>query len=450
MQKLWQKQDTQLNELIEQFETGDDLLFDERLLHYDLYGTAAHAKGLVKLGLLSQAELGEAVAGLKSLLALSELGPLLKFGDEDCHTKIEQYLTEQYGEVGKKIHTGRSRNDQVLTALRLYSKDQLFEVWQEALATAGAFLELAGMYTDVPMPGYSHLQKAMPTTVGMWASSFAEALLDDLKVLAAAVELVDRSPLGTGAGFGVPLELDREYTAGLMGFGAPIINPMYSQMSRGKVEAATLGALVSLLGTLNKFATDVLIYTSQEFSYLKVDDQLCTGSSIMPQKKNVDVAELLRAKAHVVQGNWLQIVGMSSNLPSGYNRDLQDSKKPLMESLATTLLSLKMAGVLVRGITPNEEVLAGAMAPEMLAAHKALELVAAGKSFREAYRMVGADLKSLETGDLPRILALSTHTGGTANLQLEWLSEALARSGERQSQLNKAHQTALAKLLNKE
>ncbi|MBI2404660.1 argininosuccinate lyase [Candidatus Gottesmanbacteria bacterium] len=395
MKKLWQKQ-WKLNDTIEAFETQGDLVLDQKLVDADVYGSLAHAAGLFKIGILSPKEFEMIKIGLKEILVLAQKGRLiLKMGDEDVHTKIENYLTKHYGEVGKKIHAGRSRNDQVFVAIRLFTKEHLLNIWGNLLALTDAFVVFGKTHETTILPGYTHMQKAMPMSLGMWAGAFAQNLLDDLTLLKAAYTLNNQSPLGSAAGFGVPLPLPREYTAKLLGFDSVQENPLACQNSRGKIEAAVVAALVATYQDVTKFASDVLLFTTSEFNYFTVAPELCTGSSIMPQKKNVDIAELLRSKVHLFLGYYVQLVSVSSNLISGYNRDLQDSKKPLFESLDIAKNGLEVATLLVKNIKPNKEVIAKAITPEIFATHHALELVKKGMSFREAYDTVGKNLSSL-------------------------------------------------------
>lgn len=390
MKKLWQKNKTKLNSSVEAFETKGDLLLDQKLIKYDILGSTAHAKMLHKIGILTGDELNKLEQGLNEILKLDKIGKFkLQYGDEDIHTKIENYLTEKHGEVGKKIHTARSRNDQVLTVLRLYTKTELCEIQKHLLGLIQSFHQFSKKYKSILMPGYTHMQKAMPSSVGLWSESFKDSLLDDLALVKAAYKLNNQSPLGSAAGYGVPIELDKELTAKLLGFGKVQKNPLYCQNSRGKIEAAILASLISILLTINKFATDLMLFTTQEFNFFKLSEELTTGSSIMPQKKNLDVAELLKSKVHLILGNYVQIVSLSSNLISGYNRDIQDSKKPLMESLEITLESLKIAKILLENITPNKEKLENSMTDELFATEKVLKLVLKGESFRNAYQQVG-------------------------------------------------------------
>lgn len=389
MQKLWQKNTEQLDTFVEWFETKDDLLFDHLLIPYDVAGSLAHSKMLAKIGVLTTDELTKITKGLQSITALAAAGKFtLSAGDEDIHTKIENYLVTTCGEVGKKIHTARSRNDQVLTALRLYYKAELLTIQKNVKRLSSSFKNFSQQYGAIPMPGYTHMQKAMPMSIGMWSESFAAALEDDTKNLQTAYNLVNQSPLGSAAGFGVPITIDRKYTAKLLGFNKVQANPLYCQQSRGKFEAAIVSALIQVLLTINTFASDVLLFTTSEFGFFTASAAITTGSSIMPQKKNLDLAELLRSKVHLVLGNFTQIVSVRSNLISGYNRDLQDSKKPLFESVQLTKDCLQATKMLLTQLTPNQKVLEKAMTAELYATEKALQLVMNGKNFRDAYKTI--------------------------------------------------------------
>jgi argininosuccinate lyase len=387
--KLWQNKNIKLNELIEAFETKEDLLMDQKLLEFDIKGSLAHARMLLKIGILNAGEFTKIEIGLNQILELNEKGKFkLEFGDEDIHTKIENYLTKNFGEVGKKIHTYRSRNDQVSTALRLYSKSQLKNIEEETKNLIKVFKGFQKEYGDFPIPGYTHMQKAMPSTINLWVGAFIASLEDDLLLLETAHKLNDQSPLGSAAGYGLPVKIDRGYPAKLLGFSRVQEPVTYVQNSRGRIEAATISSMISVLQTINKLASDILLFTTSEFCFFKAADGITTGSSIMPQKKNVDLAELLRSKVHIVLGNYISVVSLSSNLISGYNRDLQDSKKPLMESFEITLDSLKVTQILIKNIKPNKEVLQKAMSDELYQTKKAYKLVEKGMSFREAYLKV--------------------------------------------------------------
>lgn len=388
MIKLWGKS-KKLDPTVESFETKEDLYLDKKLIKFDVIASLAHAKMLKKIGILSSKELSELTAGLLEILKLIEAEKfVMEIGDEDMHTKIENYLTIKLGGVGQKIHTARSRNDQVLTAIRLYSKDRLKKIQSRLNVLIASFKKFSQKYGSIVMPGYTHMQKAMPSSLKLWAGAFMESLQDDLKVVENAAQLNDQSPLGSAAGYGVPIKLDREYTAKLLGFTKVQNNSLYCQNSKGKIEAVILSSLVQVFLTINKFASDVLLFTTSEFKFFKVEAGVITGSSMMPQKRNLDVAELLRSKVHVILGNFTKVVSLASNLISGYNRDLQDLKRPLIESLEITLASLEVANILLSKLTPNKEVLEKSLTEEVFATQKAFEQVKKGIPFRKAYHQV--------------------------------------------------------------
>jgi argininosuccinate lyase len=428
MKKLWQK-NWEMDKIVENFETQSDLLMDQKLIPYDVYGSVAQAKMLCKIGILTNEELSKTLAGLTEIIDLYEKGKFnLEPSDEDMHTKIESFLTESLGEIGKKIHTGRSRNDQVLLAIRLYVKDMLLQIWEAETQLAGDFQAFAKKHEFVPMPGFTHTQKAMPSSVGMWSASFVESLIDDMSTLESSFKLNDKSPLGSAAGYGVPMPIDRPYIAEILGFEQVQINPIYCQNSRGKIEASTIASLNSVLMTINKFATDMVFFTTSELNYFQVADELCSGSSIMPQKRNIDIAELLRSKTHGLVANYVQMTGIASNLISGYNRDLQDTKKVLIESLENTLEAIKIANILINNIQPKEENLIKALTPEIFATHNALTLVLQGSSFRDAYHKVGNDQDFQKPTDITKELTKSTHLGGTGNLGLAKYDKTLTKA----------------------
>lgn len=444
MKKLWEK-DWKLNKVIETFETKDDLLLDQKLVKSDVIGSLAHAMGLKKIEILSRKELLIIKKGLKEIWELNNSGKfILQPGDEDIHTKIENYLTDVYGEVGKKIHTGRSRNDQVLTAIRLFTKNQLLLIWKQLLELIDKLILFSEKHSHEIIPGYTHMQKAMPSTIGMWSSALAEGLLDSLIFLKSAYHLNNQSPLGSAAGYGIPLEINREYTAKLLGFKRVQINSLYCQNSRGKIESVVLAALIAILQDVNKFATDVLLFTTSEFGFFEVDRHLCSGSSLMPQKKNVDIAELLRSKVHVLLGNYCQIVSLSSNLMSGYNRDLQDSKKPLFESLEITLNSLKVAILLIKGITVSNVKLQKSITPELFATHYALNLVKQGIAFRDAYQKTAKE--DMKKASFHSVIKGTKHTGSTGNSGLTVFVKQLEKEIKIYNQEKRIDQTAVNNL----
>ncbi|MFH1224680.1 MAG: argininosuccinate lyase [Candidatus Diapherotrites archaeon] len=392
--KLWQSKSAPHKGCreIEDFLAGDDAPLDEKLVQYDCLASAAHAEALEKAGVLSHAECGALKKGIAEIIALAKSGNFsISPSDEDMHTKIENHLTENLGALGKKIHTSRSRNDQVLAALRLYMKSELSGIKESAKKLASAFGEFAKENNGVPMPGYTHMQKAMPSSVSLWAGAFADSLDDDIKVLDCALEIIDQNPLGSGAGYGVPApDIDRTLTAKTLGFKKVQQNPIYCANSRGKFEALSLCALSQIALTLNKFATDVMLFSAQEFGFFTVHESLCTGSSMMPQKRNPDAIEMLRAKTNLVNAQLFQALAVMQNLPSGYSRDLQLTKGPLISGIETMHECLAVAEIAVKTLGVNREALEKAMGPGLYAAERAHELAAKGVPFRDAYRRVKA------------------------------------------------------------
>ncbi len=387
--RLWDK-GTEVDDLILDFTVGDDHILDLRLVKYDCLASMAHARMLHKIEVLTQEETEQLVESLTIIKELAEKGefPITK-EQEDCHTAIEAFLTDKLGEAGKKIHLGRSRNDQVLTALRLYEKEQLDNLRASFGELRQALAGRIDRYGHIPIPGYTHMRKAMPSSIGMWLGSFTAALNDDSTLLKAVFKLVDRSPLGTAAGFGVPVfELDREMTAGLMGFASVLANPHYAQLSRGKIEMTILSLLSAVMFDLNRLASDLLLFSMDEFGYIDLPERLCTGSSIMPQKKNPDVLELVRGKYHIVCGEESKVRSLVSNLTSGYQRDLQLMKGPLFRAFDTTAGCLEIMTLVLSGIEVDEDRCRSAMTDELFATEKVYQLVKDGMPFRDAYRQV--------------------------------------------------------------
>lgn len=390
--KIWDK-GYGLDEEVEAFTVGDDHVLDKRLVVYDCIASKAHAHMLKTIGVLSEGELGALNEGIEEIAALAENGEFeIRREDEDCHSAIERHLTEKCGEAGEKIHAGRSRNDQVLAALRLFEKDALGEM-KEGMNALGASLDaVVEKYGSVGIPGYTHMQKAMPSSIGMWAASFADALADRADMVDAVHALIDQSPLGTAAGYGVPgLELDRRLTAKLMGFAKVQDNPMYAQFSRGAFEGEILNACSQIMLILNKLASDLIMYCMAEFGFIKLPKEFCTGSSIMPQKANPDVLELVRAKYHFVLSEEFGAKSMIANLISGYNRDVQLTKRALITSVDTTLASLSVMAKLIAELDVDSEACSKAMTDELHAAERANALVNEGVPFRQAYRRIAEE-----------------------------------------------------------
>lgn len=420
--KLWNNQETNDDTIlkIQSFTVGDDVILDQQLVPYDVKASMAHARGLQKVGLITVTECDQLVAKLHEITELWEEGTfLVRQEQEDCHTAIEAYLTDSLGEIGKKIHTGRSRNDQVLAALRLYQKDQLQALRKKGLQLADSFLRFAERHADVAMPGFTHTQPAMLSSVGLWSTSFAELLSFDLIQLMAAYALVDHSPLGTAAGYGVNLPLDRPYTAQDMGFSDLVINPIAAQNSRVKIETAIVNALESLASTLSQFASDVVQFTGLSLNYLRLSSSLCTGSSIMPQKHNPDSAELLRAYCGEFNGLGASLRATGRNLTTGYHRDMQLTKKYVMRGLELMHQLIDIAALILDGLEPQKEILEAACGPELFAVDLANSYVQNGMSFRDAYFKVKTNLSHLKTPPLKEALMEKSHIGGTGNLGID-------------------------------
>jgi len=413
--KLWQK-NYQLNDLLEEFTVSLDYQLDLDLVRADCAGSIAHARGLEKLGILNAEDTQKLEETLREIAQKSLAGDFkIARSDEDCHTAIENYLVEKLGDAGKRIHTGRSRNDQVLTATRLYAKARLLEIRKSMQDLINCLLDFAKTYEFVPMPGRTHMQIAMPSSVGLWAAALAEQVLDDLSLLEQAFVQADRSPLGSAASYGVPLDLDRTYTASLMGFARPWHTVLAANNSRGKTEAVILDALEHCALSLSKYAQDLIWFSLPEFAYFTLPDDLCSGSSIMPQKKNPDGLELLRSRSALLSGWALQVKSLIRSLPSGYNRDFQDSKEPFLRGLKTALGIVRIMDLTFSKLQVNEENLEKAFSPEIYATDEALRLVAQGMPFRDAYRQVGTHLDELSSMDARQSLKSRTYPNLSGN-----------------------------------
>ncbi len=411
--KLWDKGGS-LDAAVEKFTVGEDPVLDLELIEYDCIGSRAHARGLKRIGLLDQGELAGIERELAAITRDARAGRItIDPGLEDCHTYIEDRLTSKLGDAGKKIHAGRSRNDQVLTAIRLLQRDRLAGVRKGISGLRGALRKLARRSGKVPIPGFTHTRKAMPSSISIWTGAFLDALSDDVPLIEAVENLLDQSPLGTGAGYGVPLPLDRTFTASDMGFGRIQRNPVYAQLSRGKFDLAVVQVLVQVMFDLNRMATDLILFSLPDFGWFKLPDRFCTGSSLMPQKKNPDVLELVRAGVHVVASCQDRIQGIVGNLLTGYHRDLQWTKKPLLESLSLTRDSLAVMTAVIEDLEVDEERCRSAMTSELFATERACDLVKRGVPFRDAYRRVAAELAAeLASGIPAEVVRPSAHSSG--------------------------------------
>ena len=382
---LWQKEGVKVDERIQRFLAGNDIGDDRSLFAYDLRASIAHAQGLANIGILTAAELQAIEQELNALAAEWESGSfLLDERFEDGHSAIESRLDERLGQVGRKIHTGRSRNDQVLVATRLYLREALATLVAQCKAIAGTALDRAEADGDLPLPGYTHLQRAVVSSAAMWWAAWAEAYIDDAQLAADSARWVDANPLGSAAGYGVNLALDREHTTQALGFSRMQVAATYAQLSRGKFELQALAALSQALLDLRRLAWDLSLYASAEFGFVALPAEYTTGSSLMPNKRNPDLVELLRASHAVVAGARTEIEQLLS-LPSGYHRDLQFSKAPLLRAFRHGLDALALVPDLLKRMQWHEQAMRAAIEPGMFATDRAIELAAGGVPFRDAY-----------------------------------------------------------------
>ncbi len=428
MTKLWDK-GIKLDETIEEYTVGIDYSLDNELLPYDVAGSIAHARMLAKIGVLTEKEYVKLEKELKSINTLHKKGKFKIFKiDEDVHTAIENHLVENLGDTGKKIHTARSRNDQVLVDMRLYMKDKLLEVMEASTTLAETLTSFANENKDVPIVGRTHTQKAMPSSVGLWAASFAESLLDDLKLLSCAFELVDQNPLGSGAAYGSEIPVDRELTAKLLGFSKVQNNVLYCANSRGKVEAAVLSACSQVMLDLSRIASDIIFWSIPETGYFTLPDELFSGSSLMPQKKNPCALELVRANTEIVAGYQNQVFGICAGLISGYNRDVQLTKEPLMRGLSVTKASVDVVNLTVKKLKVDKKKCLEGFTPEVFATDEALRLVAQGIPFRNAYKQVAKNIGKLKNEDPVKNIKGKKIAGATGNLGLARIKSELKKT----------------------
>jgi len=411
-----------LDSVVADFTAGDDRTWDQRLLPWDVVGTIAHVEGLQAAGLLTAAECGQIVNELRLAWTEIEAGRLtVTDQDEDAHTTLETRLVSALGEIAEKVHTGRSRNDQVVAALSLFVKHRLLDVTGGVLDVVASLADMGRAHTDVVMPGYTHLRRAMPSTVALWAGGYAETLLDDLGVVAAAADLADVSPLGSAAGFGVPLALEPKLVAEKLGFKRARRCVTAAQLGRGKLEAVVLSSLWTVARDLGALAWDVVLFASEEYGYFRLPRELATGSSIMPQKRNPDIFELMRGRAAVLSGLTAQAMAIAGGLPGGYHRDFQLVKGPLMEGLDTVQGMLVMAGHALPRLEVDREACGRAVTGEILATDEACRRVRAGRPFRSAYREVAGEVAAgVEMPPIPaaELVAARRHAGGAGDPEL--------------------------------
>jgi argininosuccinate lyase len=434
------------------FTAGSDCTLDLALVNADCIGSAAHVAMLSKMPLrprlISQDQRRAVIRELAAIMRAAAAGRFsITLDDQDVHLAVERTLTAKLGDLGKKIHTGRSRNDQVAVDLRLYAKEQLIGAVGEALDLARSLVALARRHAGVPMVGRTHMQPAMPSSVGLWASAHAESLLDDAALLMAVYEQNDQCPLGSAASYGVPLPIDRQLVSDLLGFSRPVHNVLYANNARGKIESLILAALSQAMLSLSRLAQDLMLYTMPEFGYFSLPAEYGTGSSIMPQKNNPDVVELARARVARVMAAAAAVMDIVRGLPSGYNRDLQETKGPFMEGLATARACLRSFALLTDHLRVHEDALLRGFTPGVFAADRALELVAQGLPFRDAYRHVKEHLDELETQDPRAAIAKKTHLGGTAGLDFDAFDRRIDAGAQWARDEWAAHCRAVSKLM---
>lgn len=423
MNKLWEK-NFEVNAEIERFTVGRDREMDLFLAKYDVLGSMAHITMLESINLLGKDELPLLLEELKNIYATAERGEfVIEDGVEDVHSQVELMLTRKLGDIGKKIHSGRSRNDQVLLDLKLFTRHELMEVADQVKVLFDELIAKSNQYRDILMPGYTHLQIAMPSSFGLWFGAYAESLCDDMLFLQAAYKMTNRNPLGSAAGYGSSFPLNRSMTTTLLGFDSMDYNVVYAQMGRGKMERNVGFALATIAGTLAKLAFDACLFNSQNFSFVRLPKECTTGSSIMPHKKNPDVFELIRAKCNKLQALPQQVTLVINNLPTGYFRDLQIIKEVFLPAFGELKDCLQMAAYIINKIEVNEHILDNPMYDPMFSVEEVNRLAAKGMPFRDAYKQVGLNI---EAGTFKADKKIHhTHEGSIGNLCNDRIQELM-------------------------
>lgn len=415
--KLWQKENTSVSELVEKFTVGRDKEFDALLAQYDVQGSIAHVKMLGEVGLMSKEESAIAVKALEEIAEEIRNHKFEIRNDvEDVHSQVELMLTERIGDTGKKIHSGRSRNDQVAVDIKLYLRAEVLKVKEEVKELFDLLIEQSEKFKDKLLPGYTHLQIAMPSSFGLWLGAYAESLVDDLEFLSAAYHIANKNPLGSGAGYGSSFPLDRKRTTELLGFKSLNHNSVYAQMTRGKAEKAVAVGLSSIAATLSKLSMDCCLYLNQNFGFISFPAELTTGSSIMPHKKNPDVFELIRAKCNRIQSVPNELTLLLNNLPSGYHRDLQLTKEILFPAIEELKACLQLTRLMLSNIQVKDDILSDKKYKYLFSVEAVNELVNKGVPFRDAYQQVGNQIEKSEFNfDYSKGLH-HTHEGSIGNL----------------------------------
>ncbi len=430
--KLWSKTSTTTTEKIEKFTVGRDREFDMLMAKYDVEGSIAHVTMLGEQGLMKPSEAQQAVDMLKLILEQIEKGEFtIDARVEDIHSQIEFMLTEKIGDIGKMIHTGRSRNDQVALDIKLFIRAQILEIKNETNALFQLLIDQSNKHKAILIPGYTHLQIAMPSSIGLWLGAYAESLVDDLEFLAAAYQVANKNPLGSGAGYGSSFPLNRSRTTKLLHFNSLNYNSVYAQMTRGKTEKLTAMALSTIAATLSKLAMDCCLYMNQNFGFIFFPDELTTGSSIMPHKKNPDVFELIRAKCNTIQSVPNELTLLINNLPSGYHRDMQLTKEILFPAITELLSCLQMMQLMLKELKVNDNILNDPKYTYLFSVEKVNELVNQGIPFRDAYKQVG---NMIEEGKFSFDLSNGlqhTHEGSIGNLCNEEIEQAMSKQLEK-------------------
>ena len=426
--KLWNKESTLTSQRIEEFTVGRDREFDILLAAYDVQGSMAHTRMLEQVGLLSRKDLDLIEKELAHILEEIREGKFVIEKDvEDVHSQVELLLTRRIGEAGKKIHSGRSRNDQVAVDIKLFLRAEILQVRDRAKSLFDLLISLSEQYKDRMLPGYTHLQMAMPSSFGLWFGAYAESLTDDLEVLAAAYHITNKNPLGSGAGYGSSFPLDRSRTTRELGFETLHYNAVYAQMSRGKTEKIVASALGCVAATIGKLAMDCCLYLNQQFGFISFPSELTTGSSIMPHKKNPDVFELIRAKSNRIQSIPAELTLLTANLPSGYHRDLQLTKEILFPALSTLQDCLEMTVLMLSRVEVKQGILEDEKYKYLFSVEAVNELVNQGIPFREAYKQIGNQIeKGAFEFDYRKALH-HTHEGSMGNLCNDRISEQMQR-----------------------
>ena len=415
--KLWSKTSTSTSALIETFTVGRDKEFDILLAEYDVLGSLAHTEMLASVGLLGKDDLAQIKQGLTDILSEIRSGSFTIEKDiEDVHSQVEYLLTKRIGEAGKKIHSGRSRNDQVAVDIKLYLRAQILRLKDEAKQLFDLLIDLSNRHKDQLLPGYTHLQIAMPSSFGLWFGAYAESLIDDLELLAAAYQVSNKNPLGSGAGYGSSFPLNRTLTTELLHFRTLNYNSVYAQMTRGKTERTVAMGLSSIAATIGRLAMDCTLYINQDFAFISFPPELTTGSSIMPHKKNPDVFELIRAKCNRIQSTPGELTLLTANLPSGYHRDLQLTKEILFPAIEDAKACLQMTRLMLSNITIKDNILQDEKYRYLFSVEAVNRLVNKGVPFREAYRQIGDQIERGQFNFDYRTQLHHTHEGSLGNL----------------------------------